>query len=470
MKTQRRRKKRGRRINKGNLAILMVIAVAALVLIGAGVGWLLSNREPAFLKPQVSSSEELKDKSKDVQLAVYYPQSTDSMFQEALAQNAEVIFNDLKAQTEGYQKEKKPLLVKADYQMNVNQDRYVSLEYTISRNENDTVQEQRQSYLYDLTDHQWLDASSLLDENALKWLSANLRAQLKADDNWKEAAYTLPLIEATAWDSGNFSDFTLKDGMLIFNFPAGKLGENAYRWEFPVSNLGEHFLLDIGQGTLPENNVRIAPRVIDPNKPMVALTFDDGPHPTNTPQLINLLQHYDSAATFFMQGVRVEKYPETTLMVINSASEAASHSYNHPKLTKLKGDNLLFQLNRTTELVQELTGWQYTIKHFRPPYGAANATVKENSAYPLIMWGIDTLDWKTLDPVQTVENTMSAVKDGSIVLMHDIHAETVTAVESLLPQLIEAGYQLVTVDELLQAKGVEVYNGQRVFSAYDIKD
>ncbi len=92
---------------------------------------------------------------------------------------------------------------------------------TISRNENETVQEQRQSYLYDLTDHQWLDASSLLDENALKWLSANLRAQLKADDNWKEAAYTLPLIEATAWDSGNFSDFTLKDGMLIFNFPAG---------------------------------------------------------------------------------------------------------------------------------------------------------------------------------------------------------------------------------------------------------
>ncbi len=70
------------------------------------------------------------------------------------------------------------------------------------------------------------------------------------------------------------------------------------------------------------------------------------------------------------------------------------------------------------------------------------------------MWGIDTLDWKTLDPVQTVENTMSAVKDGSIVLMHDIHAETVTAVESLLPQLIEAGYQLVTVDELLQAKGL----------------
>ena len=246
MKTQRRRK-RGRRINKGNLAILMVIAVAALALIGAGVGWLLSNREPAFLKPQVSSSEELKDKSKDVQLAVYYPQSADSTFQEALAQNAEVIFNDLKAQTENYQKEKKPLLVKADYQMNVNQDRYVSLEYTISRNENETVQEQRQSYLYDLTDHQWLDASALLDENALKWLSANLRAQLKADDNWKEAAYTLPLIEATAWDSGNFSDFTLKDGMLIFNFPAGKLGENAYRWEFPVSNLGEHFLLDIGE-------------------------------------------------------------------------------------------------------------------------------------------------------------------------------------------------------------------------------
>ncbi len=88
--------------------------------------------------------------------------------------------------------------------------------------------------------------------------------------------------------------------------------------------------------------------MIDPNKPMVALTFDDGPHPTNTPQLINLLQHYDFGGDVFMQESGRE-ISETTLMVINSASEAASHSYNHPKLTKLKGDNLLFQLNRTTE-------------------------------------------------------------------------------------------------------------------------
>lgn len=241
--------------------------------------------------------------------------------------------------------------------MNVNQDRYVSLEYTSSRNENETVQEQRQSYLYDLTDHQWLDASALLDENALKWLSANLRAQLKADDNWKEAAYTLPLIEATAWDSGNFSDFTLKDGMLIFNFPAGKLGENAYRWEFPVSNLGEHFLLDIGQGTLAGEqcpDCAAGDRSQQTNG-RADLRRRACIRPTRL-QLINVLQHYDSAATFFMAGSPgLEKYPETTLMVINSASEAASHSYNHPKLTKLKGDNLLFQLNRTTELVQELT-------------------------------------------------------------------------------------------------------------------
>jgi len=105
MKTQNRRRKRGRRINKGNLAILMVIAIAALVLIGAGGAWLLTNREPSFLKPQISSSEKLKDKSKDVLLAVYYPQSADSTFQEALAHNAETLFNDLKTQTEGYQKE-----------------------------------------------------------------------------------------------------------------------------------------------------------------------------------------------------------------------------------------------------------------------------------------------------------------------------------------------------------------------------
>lgn len=173
MKTQRR--KRSRRINKGNLAILMVIAVAALALIAAGGAWLLSNREPAFMKSKTASSEVLKDKSKDVLLAVYYPQSEDSTFLAALSQNAENIFNDLKTQTDGYQKEKKPLMIKADYQMNVTQDRYVSLEYTIARNENETVEERQQAYFYDLAEHQWIEASSLLDEAALKWLAANLR-------------------------------------------------------------------------------------------------------------------------------------------------------------------------------------------------------------------------------------------------------------------------------------------------------
>ena len=463
MKTQRRRKKRGRRINKGNLAILMVIAVAALVLIGAGIGWLLSNREPAFLKPQVSSSEELKDKARMFSWRFIIRRAPTARSKEALAQNAEVIFNDLKAQTENYQKEKKPLLVKADYQMNVNQDRYVSLEYTISRNENETVQEQRQSYLYDLTDHQWLDASSLLDENALKWLSANLRAQLKADDNWKEAAYTLPLIEATAWDSGNFSDFTLKDGMLIFNFPAGKLGENAYRWEFPVSNLGEHFLLDIGQGTLPENNVRIAPRVIDPNKPMVALTFDDGPWPT-TSELLDVLKENDAVATFFTIGEQISDktdYVETIQRMAAEGHQIGTHSYDHAAtgggngvdMTRQSPEKQIEEVQMGQQAIADATASEAS-KVFRSPGGNFHDEIIWN-LQPYITseigWNVDTEDWRRPGADAIAERLLS-VKPGDVVLMHDgggDRSQTIEALKVALPQLRAEGYKFVTIDQLL---------------------
>ena len=97
----------------------------------------------------------------------------------------------------------------------------------------------------------------------------------------------------------------------------------------------------------------------------------------------------------------------------------------------------------------------------RPPYGAISQTVKENVDMPMILWNIDTLDWKTRDAEKTIENVMENVKDGDIILLHDIHTETIDAAIKLIPMLQEEGYQLVTVSELAGAKGIKMEKGAK---------
>ena len=216
---------------------------------------------------------------------------------------------------------------------------------------------------------------------------------------------------------------------------------------------------------MEEENLFIPPRTVDPQRPMVALTFDDGPHPKNTPRILETLKTYDGASTFFMVGTNVERYPDVVLQVAENGSEIASHTYNHPNLTRLSADSLNVQLNRVSELVNDLTHQQIQIQTLRPPYGAVNEQVKKASPTPLILWSLDTLDWKTRSAEKTVDLVLSQVEDGDIILMHDIHAESADAAETLIPKLTEMGFQLVTVQELMEAKGLEMLPGQKIFSA-----
>ena len=460
-------KKRKRKLNTGNLLKVIAVVLVILIVISMGVLLFLPSM-PQFLKSEHKDAEVLKEKTGDVYAAVYYPAVQQQGMQEAVSHVAEEMLSQIMERSSEYKKEKDRLLIRGDYRMNVLDERYTAYCFEIT-----TSLDDRYSYgrLYDVQQDQWVDLSTLLDESALKRVSAEMRVVLKENEAMREAAYQLPLIEATAWDSGNYFNYYIgENGLEFFLNPDQDLISQPVSVTVSFDVLQAHFNL---QGEFPEEQtvvLDVLPRVIDPNRPMVALTFDDGPHPKNTPEILDLLQHYDSAATFFMQGFRIERYPETTLMVVNAASEAANHSYDHKKLTKLHGDALLFQLNRADELLRELTADQFSMKHYRPPYGALNDEVKANASTPMILWDVDTLDWKTRDPQSTIDITLAEAQEGSIILMHDIHAETVQAVRTIIPQLIEQGYQLVTVEEMLSAKNVWPMNGQKVFSAENIKD
>lgn len=192
-------------------------------------------------------------------------------------------------------------------------------------------------------------------------------------------------------------------------------------------------------------------RVIDPAKPMIALTFDDGPS-EETDRILNILAQYDARATFCVQGMNVSTYGSTVKKAIALGNEIASHTWNHPKLTEKSVSTIRSQLERTNAAVQELTGG-YEIRVLRPPYGSYNKNVKticKDLNMVIATWHVDTEDWKTRSASKTYNAIMKGAKTtGVIILCHDLYSSTADAVIRAVPELTAKGVQLVTVSELL---------------------
>lgn len=204
----------------------------------------------------------------------------------------------------------------------------------------------------------------------------------------------------------------------------------------------------------------ISLRIIDLNKPMVALTFDDGPSLEYTTRIVNQLKKYEARATFFVLGSKLESKSIQKLLQDSYANgnEIASHTYNHYNLANLSSSSIISEATKTEGAIQKITGAEVLLT--RPPYGSFNNTVRANIYTPLILWSIDTKDWQTRNAGQTFSVTLNSVKDGDIILMHDIYEQTAVAAEQIIPELVNKGYQLVTVSELATYKKVSLKDGQ----------
>lgn len=200
---------------------------------------------------------------------------------------------------------------------------------------------------------------------------------------------------------------------------------------------------------------------VDPDSPMVCLTFDDGPSDNYTMDLLEALEEHDARATFYMLGKNVEsgkKSEEIISKMKEIGCEISSHTWDHKQLTSLTESDLKKQITDTQEAIKKCSGENPIT--MRPPYGAINDSVKKNADAPMILWSMDTLDWKYLNADTVYNNTLRDVKDGDIILLHDIHKTSVEAAIKLIPALQKAGYQLVTVSEMAEARGIEMENGK----------
>jgi peptidoglycan/xylan/chitin deacetylase (PgdA/CDA1 family) len=200
---------------------------------------------------------------------------------------------------------------------------------------------------------------------------------------------------------------------------------------------------------------------VNPKKPMVALTFDDGPS-ADTKRILKVLKANKGRATFCVLGNRVKQYSGTIKQMLKQGSLVVGHSWDHKQLTKLSKAQIKKELSKTSAAIEKVTGEKPVM--YRPPYGAIDKNVKRVSKQlgeSILMWSVDTLDWKYRNANTIYNKVMSNVRDGSIILCHDIHTTTADAMERVIPALKEKGYQLVTVEELMEAKGIEMKPGER---------
>lgn len=196
---------------------------------------------------------------------------------------------------------------------------------------------------------------------------------------------------------------------------------------------------------------------------LAAVTFDDGPGPY-TGQLLDELEKRGVQVTFFMQGQNASRYPDIVRRAYEGGHQIASHTYSHPQLTKLSDKDVLGELAGAAGALDRAIG-THGIYMLRPPYGSVDARVLSVIGVPAILWSVDTRDWESRNADAIYRHIVNDTRDGSILLLHDIHAASIPGALRGIDALLSQGYELVTVSELLRRRGLEAAPGARYASA-----
>lgn len=278
-------------------------------------------------------------------------------------------------------------------------------------------------------------------------------AAQKPISNPQELKHAVPgwQVDDTGWWYANSDNTYYENGWATLEgkkyfFNAGGYMQTGWT---PIGNKG-YFFNDVGQ------------HQADKKPKMVALTFDDGPG-EYTERLLEVLEENNSKATFFVVGQNLDDGEGYLIDRMRAdGHELGNHTFTHADLTQLSVEDIRLEFSRVDDRLNELSQGAVSVLT-RPPYGAKNDAVLDNIGKPAIFWDIDTSDWQTKD-VKSITEIATNLTEGNIVLMHDIHETTVQACEAIIPKLVAAGYELVTVTEMARAHGVDLQDGAPYYS------
>ena len=310
-----------------------------------------------------------------------------------------------------------------------------------------------------------MDYLSVLSKLARSRLSANHALQSIGDQSLFDSG--------TAPEKQNYSNFVMGDGEVIFYFnrrciapaPAG-----SFEVSLSFDELKDVLWPDIlnpsvatlaktvagSEGGLPgflqsgPGDMKAAGlNGIDPLKDkVVALTFDDGPNPVTTNEILDALAMYKANATFFVLGNRAEQFPTTLRKIYQSGNEIGNHSFNHKDFKTLSSQEMMEEIDKTNKAIYESVGARPILVW--PPYGNITDKLASEIGRACILWTVDPDDWKYKDEDIDYNNVMDNVRDGDIVLMHDIYKPTADAARRIIRELTDRGYKLVTVTQMIQ--------------------
>ena len=277
-----------------------------------------------------------------------------------------------------------------------------------------------------------------------------------------------PAFDGTSFVDGSY--FREVNNWFAYNFPWNNhesSGRLSYGKDTTKVLFGKHTMKQNGLGMifLPSMQDSMESmmvsmskiKIYSPETRMVALTFDDGPS-KYTDRLLDILVENDAKATFYIVGSRVEMFSDTIKKMSDLKMEFGNHTFNHKYLSSIDAKEEKEQLGQVDQAIKEITGKETVT--IRPPGGHVDDTPSSAIDKPFIMWSVDTMDWSSRDPDSIEEIIMDNIKDGSVILMHDLYETTVDAMEVVIPKLKEMGYELVTVSVLAETKGYTLEAGQ----------
>lgn len=190
---------------------------------------------------------------------------------------------------------------------------------------------------------------------------------------------------------------------------------------------------------------------VQTNRPRVALTFDDGPHPRHTPVLLDILANYRAKATFYVIGSLVRRYPEIARRIVDEGHELANHTWTHPTLSRLGTRSVLREIDRTQQVIWDTVGAVPVT--MRPPYGAftqrQSRMLQAERNLPTVIWSVDPQDWRRPGSSVVARRMIRGARPGAIILAHDIHGPTVRAIPAALEGIAAQGLGFATMSELL---------------------
>lgn len=320
-----------------------------------------------------------------------------------------------------------------DYTFNIISNRYINISLESFKRLNDKNSFDIKTYIFDLTKNKFLTIDNLVSKNSIDTIDKIINKKTKLKTNYDNVTF----------DEDNlYFYFNGIDGIKTVSVPTSDT----------------EFLIDLNfqKEIQHEYNTNQKKQIIDPSKPVVALTFDDGPS-KYTNDILDILAENDINATFFVIGNKVKYYSNTLNKSIANGNEIGNHTYNHKSLSNLKLDDILSQINKTQDIIYEISG--YTPLYLRPSYGNTSHLLKEKTPLEIVLWTVDPEDWKYKNSKMIAKRVLDKTKDGSIILLHDTKKRTRDALKIIIPELKSKGYQFVTISELKEVQEIRRRTG-----------